>query len=371
LRLSEELKTVLRRDIRVAFERACALAREESVDLVLIPGDLFDHESLQHDTPELITQLLADLAPARVFVAPGNHDSLRPGSPYHPRQGARWPENVHVFTSPEMECVNVRELGCSVTGMAHVHGGVKERLSDLAIPQPPTDISFLMLHGSREGFRPIEKECVVPFTDAELVSLGFTYAALGHYHSFAQIVDGSGLTRAAYSGCIQGRGLDETGEKSVIIGEVGSDGRASVRRVEVAPRRLISVETSLTGCATEVRAIERIASAVAASGARACDIVNVVLTGSTTSSVKPDALNLENQNCFHLSIDPSRLRPDYDLDEIAAAAGGGSVRSMFVKRLMEMRENLDDGEEREVVLDAIYYGLLALDGRPVEPRDAS
>ena len=56
----------------------------------------------------------------------------------------------------------------------------------------------------------IGKAVLLSLCDAELLGQGFTYAAIGHYHSFGAIEDGSG-PRAAYSGCIQGRGLDETG----------------------------------------------------------------------------------------------------------------------------------------------------------------
>ena len=118
LDLPPEKKEALRDDIRTALARACALVREIKADLVLVPGDLFDYETAGEETAAFLSDIFAATAPAKVFVAPGNHDSLRPGSPYlwqRPEEGEerdvsgkgfrqttprfRWPGNVHVFAS--------------------------------------------------------------------------------------------------------------------------------------------------------------------------------------------------------------------------------------------------------------------------------
>lgn len=48
-----------------------------------------------------------------VFLAPGNHDHLCPGSPY---LEMAWPGNVHIFTRQELESVSLPELDCRVWG---------------------------------------------------------------------------------------------------------------------------------------------------------------------------------------------------------------------------------------------------------------
>jgi len=369
--LPAEKKAVLRQDLRSAVTRACALAVENRAELVLIPGDLFDYESLASDTPSFLADAFREIAPARVFIAPGNHDSLRPGSPYVGRSGATWPDNVHVFTRPEFETVTLGELDCTVTGMGHAHRGLTDRLIANPISGERRTVNVLLFHGSRDGYRPSDKETVIPFSDAELLAQGFTYSAIGHYHSHAVIEDELGQPRASYSGCIQGRGLDETGEKCVVVGEIGADGSVALNTIEAAARRVVSVSVSLTGVTSGPQALERIGNAITASGARECDLVQVALGGAVAPSLDLDTSALESSSRhFHLSVSRSRLEPDYDLAALSAESAASPLRSAFVRRMLELQDACAEEDERRALRDAVYYGLYALDGRRLEPRDA-
>jgi DNA repair exonuclease SbcCD nuclease subunit len=361
---------VLRQDIRRAVERACALATEHRADVVLIPGDLFDYESLRPDTVDFLTALLGDLAPARVFIAPGNHDGLRPGSPYLPRSEARWPANVHAFTAGEFETVPIPELDCAITGIAHAHRGITDRLLGSPIAKSSLRTSILLFHGSRDGYRPAEKQNVIPFSDGDLLGQGFAYAAIGHYHSFSRIEDAAGCVRAAYSGCAQGRGLDETGPKFALVGEIDPELRVIVEPVEVAERRIVAVEVNLTGAASGSSALARVRNAVEESGARECDIVHVSLTGALTPGLDLQTRALEESaRHFHVTVSRSRLGLDYDLDELMWDSSAPTLRSNFVRKMSDMLAEARDDEQARVLRDAISYGLCALDGLALEPRD--
>jgi len=395
LGLPDAKKAQLRDDIRRSVERACSLAVERQADLVLIPGDLFDFECVRPETVTFLISLFRDLAPIRIFIAPGNHDSLRPGSPYLPGSGADWPENVHIFNLGEFETVEIGELGCAVMGIGHAHRGITERLPALlgsagalrlrSGQASPSPINILIFHGSRDGHRPAEKENVIPFSDKELAAQGFAYAAVGHYHSFGQILRqaqddlraSTGLSMAqddgvigAYSGCVQGRGLDETGEKVAIVGEIDPDGCVRLEAVEVAERRIVAVEVDLTGASTAAAALARIENAIAGSGARERDIVNVSARGALAPGVEPDAAGLESTDrYFHVRVDWSRLERDYDLSALVSDSAAAPLRSAFARRMIELKNAARDEEEAGTLADAVYYGLAALDGRHLEPRD--
>lgn len=80
-----------RAEQRLVLERLTALS--EGCAAVLLAGDLFDSARVYRDTLEALrTALAACRCP--VFIAPGNHDALLPGSPYLENG---WPENVHIF----------------------------------------------------------------------------------------------------------------------------------------------------------------------------------------------------------------------------------------------------------------------------------
>lgn len=373
--LSKEQSKTLMGDLRSAFERGCALALDRKADLVLIPGDLFDYETATPDTIAFIHRTLAQLAPIPVFIAPGNHDSLRAGSAYH----GTWPDNVHIFKAPEFETVllpadqsPLRQAQdapglFSITGIAHAHRGITDRLLSRSIARPASSVNILLFHGSRDGY-PSEKETVIPFSDAEVLAQGFTYSAIGHYHSFAEIRDGT-CARAAYPGCAQGRGLDETGEKCVIVGEISPDGRVELERVEVAERRILRIEVDVTGSRDSAEVLARMDAA--ASAARPGDVVCAYLRGRLAAGIDLDTAPWQSrQPYFASAVNASGIEPDYDLESLVRASAASSLRSTFVRKMLERQEQATDERERQAVLDAIYYGLSALDGRKLEPRDA-
>ena len=87
------------------LERLTALS--EGCAAVLLAGDLFDSARVYRDTLEALRAALAACR-CPVFIAPGNHDALLPGSPYLENG---WPENVHIFRTAEPERVSLPE-GC-------------------------------------------------------------------------------------------------------------------------------------------------------------------------------------------------------------------------------------------------------------------
>ena len=98
-------KAVQRRaEQRLVLERLTALS--EGCAAVLLAGDLFDSARVYRDTLEALRAALAACR-CPVFIAPGNHDALLPGSPYLENG---WPENVHIFRTAEPERVSLPEL---------------------------------------------------------------------------------------------------------------------------------------------------------------------------------------------------------------------------------------------------------------------
>jgi DNA repair exonuclease SbcCD nuclease subunit len=206
---------------------------------------------------------------------------------------------------------------------------------------------------------------VIPFSDAELLAQGFDYAAIGHYHTYGMIGD-----RAAYSGCVQGRGLDETGEKCVIVGEI-EGGKVRIEAVEIAERRVLSVESDVTGARDHTAVLSRVTSAIETAGARECDVVHIELTGTMLPDTPIDLQALESlPGFFHVSVDARRIEPDYDLEALGTHSSAEKLKSAFVRRMRELVQTAGTEDERRILQDATYYGLYALDGRKLEPRDA-
>ena len=75
-------KAAQRRDEqRRLLHRIAQLAEEESVDIVLLAGDLLDSDSTYAETAEALASSLGSIS-APVFISPGNHDFYSPRAPY-------------------------------------------------------------------------------------------------------------------------------------------------------------------------------------------------------------------------------------------------------------------------------------------------
>ena len=101
--LSPERAAQRRGEQRELLSRLAQLARETRADLVLLSGDLMDGDNVYRETAQALSQALGSI-PCPVFLAPGNHDCYSPSSVYATLD---WPDNVHIFTSPAVEGVDL------------------------------------------------------------------------------------------------------------------------------------------------------------------------------------------------------------------------------------------------------------------------
>ena len=110
--LSPQRAAQRRGEQRELLSRLAQLAREQQADLVLLSGDLMDRDNVYRETAQALSQTLGSI-PCPVFLAPGNHDYYGPSSVYATLD---WPDNVHIFTSPNLEGVDLPQLNCTVYG---------------------------------------------------------------------------------------------------------------------------------------------------------------------------------------------------------------------------------------------------------------
>ena len=180
------------------LERLTALS--EGCAAVLLAGDLFDSARVYRDTLEALRNALAACR-CPVFIAPGNHDALLPGSPYLENG---WPENVHIFRTAEPERISLPEL--DIYGAGFLRAEMPAMLDGFRAADP-SRLNILVLHGDAEN----PASPYNPVSPAELAASGLDYAALGHIHRRGERRDGG--TLCAWPGCLMGRGFDECGEK--------------------------------------------------------------------------------------------------------------------------------------------------------------
>ncbi len=217
----------LRQSLQQIPGQLAAICRREHCQMMLLSGDLFDG-AYTAGSLGVLKQALEEAA-VPVFITPGNHDFVSAASPWLTET---FPPNVHVFTRPVMESVYVEDLDCTVYGAGFVSMDCPGLLQDFHAPAG--QLSIGILHG--DPTQVSSPYC--PITQSQVAASGLAYLALGHIHKGGQFQAGN--TLCAWPGCTMGKGYDETGEKGVLIAEVGDT--VTARFVPLGTPRFFDLE---------------------------------------------------------------------------------------------------------------------------------
>ena len=326
-----------RQELRDIPARLARLARQEQVDLGLLPGDLLDGERVYPETIRALTSALADI-PAPVFISPGNHDFYHPASPYNT---ALWPENVHIFTSPTLAEVPLPRLNCVVHGCAFTAPRQEEDpLAGFSAPQDG-HLHLLCLHGDAQAG---SGGVYAPIAPQSLAGSGVHYAALGHIHAYTSL-QWTESVPWAYPGCPEGRGFDECGEKGILVLSLdGNQVQAQfhplcLRQYQVQRVELSAFLQTLEQCPPE-------------------NLVRWILTGESAAS--PDLVTLTAQaqaHCFYAEVRDETTLPQ----DLWARREEDSLTGLFLREMARRLEGAGE-EARPALLLAARFGLAALEG---------
>ncbi|MBN2899954.1 MAG: metallophosphoesterase, partial [Clostridia bacterium] len=188
-------------------------AIRESVDGVVIAGDLFDGCQIPFHGEAGVLNMIEKLEESGIhlFYTTGNHDPYQQNGFFEAL--GRYP-HVHLFHSrlPEVVKVTTRTgENFAVVSAGHDGPAVKENVIK-HFPPKETGMVFVgighTMVASVAGS--VDHANYMPCSLEDLKSKNYDYFALGHIHK-AMALDDEGRIR--YAGNIQGRHINETGEK--------------------------------------------------------------------------------------------------------------------------------------------------------------
>ena len=338
-------KAAIRRGEQRELLRALgALARGEKADIVLLAGDLLDSDNTYYETGEELVKCLGQI-PAPVFIAPGNHDYYSAKSPY---ARLKLPENVHVFTQNAIEAVELPELGARVYGAAFTEKRSGALLRGFRAEKQGDVWNLLCIHGEAG----VKDSAYNPISQQELAESGMDYVALGHIHK-ASGLQKAGDTWYSWPGCPEGRGFDETGEKTVSLVELSEEG-CRMETFPIASRRYEVMKVDVTGSDPLLAIHTQLPDETVS------DIYRIVLTGEIEQS--PDLNRLYStlaELFFELQLrDETRLRRS-----VWEHAGEDTLRGLFLMKLKKRYDAAGSEEQRLAIEQAARWGLAALDNR--------
>lgn len=352
-RRREQQRTVLKKIFATAKERQC--------EMIVIAGDLFDGNYVTSVTERLCLRLFRE-AEVPVILAPGNHDPYVEGSFY---RRTDLPDNVFVFTSPELQCfdfdrLNVKVFGYAFCGVSHP----QRPLADAPLPEEDGMWRILCAHADLG----VAVSRYAPMTAEEAVRLGMDYVALGHVHRPPAPLEREG-TLFCYSGIPQGRGFDESGDGHVLLVTLEEGKKPTAEPIAVSEERYLWEELDLGAVDDETQLKEKIAWAAQTYAASGRTHLRLTLTGSVDpqwiSDLKASGA-FEQGDLAELELDDRTLPfADGAYLERDTTLRGAFYRSLLPKLIG------DDPRERRLALRALQIGLAAIENRPIPQEEQS
>ena len=159
-----------------AAERVIQVAKKNEAEMILFAGDMFEDNAVDRSLVRQTGEILKSFGKP-VFIIPGNHDPLVPGSVWeHPIW--KESENLHVIQTAElMERENCILFPCPIK---EKHS-TKNPMAWIDARQEKRKICIAIAHGNVENI-PEAKE--LPISEDAPSRYGLDYVALGHWHSY-------------------------------------------------------------------------------------------------------------------------------------------------------------------------------------------
>lgn len=288
--LSEPWAKRLLQAIPEAYERVIETALRREVDFVVFAGDIFDTSRASYADHLLFFEGVRKLGRhgIPVYLCTGNHD------PYLSWQNgfSALPENATMFSADRPSFALFEREGqplCVLGGRGFFSQAWPQ---DACIAEGVTRAAAVRDLGERAARAPFGVGMLhtgltfdlqkAPVDPAVLTRAGFDYWALGHIHKRLLIPEKN--PQLAYSGCIQGRDINETGERGVLLVTLTE---GAPNQVEFVPTASVAWEqlcVDVVACSNVTDVSETITRELFRANARArCEemCVRVTLVGAT------------------------------------------------------------------------------------------
>lgn len=355
--LSKEVSDTSKNELLEVFKKIIDLAIEENIEVLLIAGDVFDNLTVNKNTLFFISDQIKRIKNIKVFISPGNHDPYNEKSFY---SMINWPENVYIFKG-DMEFKEVKELNLIIWGAGFRNNYENETLLK-SINVENNKINIMLLHGEITSAN--SKNEYNPIYINDIYKSNIDYIALGHRHKFSGILK-EGMTTYAYSGCPQGRGFDEEGEKGVIIGEVYKGG-TNLSFLPVCKRKYITKEIDITGTNNYDEVIFKLLSDLSDEEIHK-NFYKIILKGELKEhfNLKESLLIDKLKNKFYYIKIINDTSIEVNLTELSRDY---SIKGMFITKILEKLKDAS-ADDKEILKLALKMGIQCLSEDEVNLND--
>lgn len=336
-------KGLLRRnEALITFENIINLAREYSVDFLLIAGDLLSSNSIEEHIISRVFDCISSIPHIKVIFAAGNHDPLNSESPFTKRP---LPSNLYVLQAKDT-VITFSDKNCRIYGRSFSEVYL-EGEARFTLPYDDNFINIMCQHGEVRHDLSSNYNSITPeFID----NCGMDYIALGHIHKRSEIAK-RGNTYFSYCGCAEGLGFDELGDKGVYIGEVGK-GYVNLTFFKTSLRTNEKVEINVCDCEDSASVAEKTLNILREKYENFADnLYKIVLVGDIPFGRWFDTAATQSrlmQSVYFAKVkDETEIAADLDV-----LKNENSLKGIFVSKMLDLiKENPLDEEKLKKALN--------------------
>lgn len=317
--IPSEKSKILKEEVICAFENLCVYAKNNDIKAVILAGDTFDTLKISLKIRNRFFRAISDAKDTDFLYLSGNHDENE-----LIKEAENIPSNFKTFS----DSWTYFEYGdVVICGIKLTSANSNFIYDTLKLEQNKKNI--VVLHGQIAGYKSngVASEIIsIP----RLKEKNIDYLALGHIHSYSRgEIDNRGIY--AYSGCLNGRGFDETGEKGFV--EIDYDKEKLVDKfIKFSSREFYEYAFDVSSYSSFLEARDSLIADIC-SKYPASSLIKVVLTGERNTDIDFDTESLTqklNDLFFFVKIyDKTNIKIslcDFEADK--------SIKGEFVRTVM-------------------------------------
>ena len=238
--LDKEKAKQRRDEILYSFQNMVNFANNNDVRIIIIAGDLFDKNKVSVKAKNIVRDTILANKNIDFIYLKGNHDEENFITD-------ELPGNLKLFNKNEWNSYKYENV--VISGIEFGKKDSYEIYKSLMLNQ--SDFNIVVLHGQESNYEN-KKDKTEIINLRELKNKNIDYLALGHIHKYKlEKLDNRGIY--CYSGCLEGRGFDECGEKGFVLLNIENN-KLETKFISNSIRTLeeLEVDVSDTMTTTEV-----------------------------------------------------------------------------------------------------------------------
>ena len=326
-------------EILNTFNKMVDYAVANNVRTIIIAGDLFDTQSTTPKTKKFLKDLISQTSQIDFLYLKGNHDD------YDAFGDLDMPPNFKPFLDKWTTYIYD---DVAISGIQITYDNYEPLYDQLNLN--PENKNIVVMHGQ-----------VSSSSQPDTVNLSLLknknidYLALGHYHSFSwDKLDNRGIY--CYSGCLEGRGYDEVGEKGFVLIDTQNLNQKPKLITGLTHRTIYEIDVDITGQNSYLDIKNAITQAL--SNIDSKHYIKVNLTGEYVLGAQKDLhhIKLDFEPLFYSFKvqDNTTLKiniEDYQYDI--------SLKGEFIRTVL--KSNLPQKQKEDI----INFGIRALKGEDI------